>query len=173
MRAALVLGWNSLSADLKVMWISCTIFSLYLLGDQVVLSFPSALNDSHFLVLQSHQQSGASPGGQTCYSCEPAQNTSTCAITGASSCPCHPSSSSCSSSSAAYGLASRASTSISSRLCGRRLQSACEERGDRDCQYLRGRCCHVLSQHIHLLNCWASWWLISNWGCRTCDVALH
>lgn len=47
-RAVLVFGWNSLFADLKVMWISCTIFSLYLPSDRPLPPFPSTLNDPHF-----------------------------------------------------------------------------------------------------------------------------
>lgn len=43
-----VLSWNSLFGGSKVMWISCTVFSLCLVGDRSLLSFPSALNNSHF-----------------------------------------------------------------------------------------------------------------------------
>lgn len=48
MTTVLVLGWNSLFAGSKAMWISCSTFSLYLIGDWSLLSFPSALNNSHF-----------------------------------------------------------------------------------------------------------------------------
>lgn len=43
MTTVLVLGWNSRFDDSKVIWISCTIFSLYLVGDRSLLSFPSTL----------------------------------------------------------------------------------------------------------------------------------
>lgn len=43
MTTVLVLGWNSLFDVSKVMWISCTIFSLYLVSDGLLLSFLSTL----------------------------------------------------------------------------------------------------------------------------------
>lgn len=44
----LVLGSNCLFDGSEVMWIICTVFSLYLASDRLLLSFPSTLNDSHF-----------------------------------------------------------------------------------------------------------------------------